>query len=83
MLISSHELDFSKSADESLLCDFNQSPMSIGFRGSFLLEILNNMESEEVVFKLAGPNRAGLILPVEQKETETVLMMIMPMMIND
>ena len=83
MLISSHELDFSKSADESLLCDFNQTPMSIGFRGSFLLEILNNIEAEEVVFKLAGPSRAGLILPVEQKENETILMMIMPMMIND
>ena len=83
MQISSHELDFSKSADEALLCDYNQTPMSIGFRGSFLLEILNNIEAEEVMLKLAGPSRAGLILPVEQKETETVLMMIMPMMIND
>lgn len=83
MSISSHELDFSKSADESLICDYTQMPMSIGFRGSFLLEVLNNIESEEVVLKLAGPNRAGLILPVEQKEAETVLMMLMPMMIND
>lgn len=83
MLISSHELDFSKSADESLLCDYAQLPMSIGFRGSFLLEVLNNIDSEEVLFKLAGPSRAGLILPVEQKETEAVLMMLMPMMIND
>lgn len=83
MQISSHELDFSKSADEALLCDYNQMPMSIGFRGSFLLEILNNIEAEEIMLKLAGPSRAGLILPVEQKETETVLMMIMPMMIND
>jgi DNA polymerase-3 subunit beta len=47
------------------------------------LEILNNIDAEEVVFKLAGPSRAGLILPVEQKENETILMMIMPMMIND
>jgi DNA polymerase-3 subunit beta len=83
MHISSHELDFSKSADESLLCDYNQTPMSIGFRGSFLLEVLNNIEAEDVLLKLAGPSRAGLILPVEQKETETVLMMLMPMMIND
>ncbi len=83
MLISSHELDFSKSADESLLCDYNQLPLSIGFRGSFLLEVLNNIDSDEVILKLAGPSRAGLILPAEQKETETVLMMIMPMMIND
>ncbi len=83
MQISSHELDFSKSADEALLCDYNQMPMSIGFRGSFLLEILNNIEAEEIMLKLAGPSRAGLILPVEQKGTETVLMMIMPMMIND
>jgi DNA polymerase-3 subunit beta len=76
-------LDFSKSADESLLCDYNQLPLSIGFRGSFLLEVLNNIDSDEVILKLAGPSRAGLILPAEQKETETVLMMIMPMMIND
>ncbi len=83
MKISSQDIDFSMSAEESLLCDHTDTPISIGFKGTFLMDLLNNLESEEVVFKLADPSRAGIILPTTQQEGETVLMLLMPMMLND
>lgn len=83
MLISSQDIDFSMSAEESLLCDYSGMPISIGFKGTFLVELLNNLESEEVVLQLSDASRAGIIVPVEQKENENVLMLLMPMMLND
>ena len=57
--------------------------MNIGFKGSSLTEILNNLEGDEVVIELADPSRAGIIVPAEQTENEDVLMLIMPMLLND
>ncbi|WP_303763670.1 DNA polymerase III subunit beta [Alloprevotella tannerae] len=83
MRISSQDTDYSMSAEENLLCDYSGTPIKIGYRGPFLLELLNNLPGEEVVFKLGDASRAGLILPMEQEEGEDILMLLMPMMIID
>ena len=57
--------------------------MSIGFKGPSLTEILNNLESDDVIVELADPSRAGVIVPAAQPENEDVLMLIMPMLLND
>jgi DNA polymerase-3 subunit beta len=57
--------------------------MNIGFKGSSLSEILSNLDSEEVIIQLADPSRAGIIVPAEQPENEDVLMLIMPMLLNE
>ena len=83
LVISSEDIDFATSAKESLICDYDGMPMSIGFKGPALTEILNNIESDDVVIELADPSRAGVVLPGEQPEQEEVLMLIMPMLLND
>ena len=57
--------------------------MNIGFKGPFLIDILNSINSQEVILELADPSRAGVILPAEQEEQEDLLMLLMPMMLND
>ena len=57
--------------------------MRIGFKGSSILEILGNLQSEEVNIQLADPSRAGLVVPSEQPEGENVLMLVMPVLLND
>ena len=81
--ISSQDIDFSMSAEEVLLCDYSGDTLNIGFNGSYLTELLNNLESEEVSIKLADGSRAGVIVPTEQDEDDKVLMLLMPMMLND
>ena len=57
--------------------------MEIGFNGKFLLEMLNNIDSEEILIELSAPNRAGLIFPVDKvDENEQLLMLVMPVMLN-
>ena len=81
--LDAEDYDFSKTATEKMSCDYNGMPMSIGFKGSSFIEILNNFDCEQVNIQLADPSRAGLVLPSEQPENQDVLMMMMPMLIND
>lgn len=81
--VSSKDIDFSTSAKEQLSCEYNGSPISIGFKGSSLMEILSNLTSDNIIIQLADPSRAGIIVPAEQPENEDILMLIMPMLLND
>lgn len=82
-VISSEDIDFYTSAKEEIVCDYNGTPMDIGFKGTSLMEILNNLDCEEVELQLADPSRPCLILPIQQPENEDILMLIMPMLLND
>lgn len=81
--LSSEDVDYSTSADEELSCEYFGNPMSIGFKGTSMIEILNNMDCNEVVLKLADPSRAGIIVPAQEEESDSQLMLIMPMLLND
>lgn len=81
--INSEDIEFATSARESVVCEYGGMPMSIGFKGSALYEICNNLTSDEIVIELADPGRAGIISPAQQPEGEDVLMLIMPMLLND
>ena len=81
--LDAEDYDFSKTATERLSCDYNGQPMSIGFKGSAFIDVLNNFDCPEVIIQLADPSRAGLVLPSEQPENQDVLMLMMPMLIND
>lgn len=81
--LSSEDIDFSTSAKESLICEYDGQPMSIGFKGSALTEIVNNLQSDDIMMLLADPSRSGLVFPAEQPENEEILMLLMPMLLND
>lgn len=81
--VSAQDIDFSISAEETVGCQYSGERINIGFKSSFLIEILNNIDSSDVVFELADPSRAGLILPFENAEGEDLLMLLMPMLLNE
>jgi DNA polymerase-3 subunit beta len=83
IIVSTQDIDYSTSAEEKVTCVYDSEPLSIGFKGTYLIEILNNIPSSEVVLELADPSRAGLMLPVENEEDENLLMLLMPMMLNE
>ena len=83
MNISAQDIDFSTSADETIACSYTGLPMAIGFKAPFLIEILSVVTSDDVMLKLADPARAGLILPTEDEENESLLMLLMPMLLSE
>jgi len=83
LVVSAQDIDFSISAVERLNCQYEGEEMEIGFKSTFLQEILSNLSSGDIKVELSDPTRAGLILPDDKEnEDEDVLMLLMPMMIN-
>ena len=83
ILISAEDLDFSNEANERISCEHDGADIEIGFNAKFLIEILSNLNSTRVTFKLSEPNKAGLIIPDEMDEDEDITMLVMPVMLND
>jgi DNA polymerase-3 subunit beta len=82
LVVSAEDLDYSNEANERLLCEYNGDEMEIGFNAKFLIEVLGNLTSKTITFELSAPNRAGLIIPLDQEENEDILMLVMPVMLN-
>lgn len=83
LTVSAQDLDFSNEAAEQLPCNFSGNPLTIGFNAKFLVEMLGVMESDEVKLEMSTPSRAGILLPVDEKENEEILMLVMPVMLSN
>ncbi len=82
--ISAEDIDYSNKADERLTCDYQGDDMQIGFNSRFLSEMLNNLTSDEIQLEMSMPNRAGILTPIDGlDEGENVLMLVMPVMLNN
>ena len=81
--LAAQDIDFSVSANETISCSYDGNPVTIGFKSTFLVEILNNIDTPTVMIELADSTRAGVFKPVyDDKHAGEVLMLLMPMMIN-
>ena len=82
--ISAEDLDFSNKADERLICSYEGDDMQIGFNSRFLLEMLNHLNSSEILLEMSIPNRAGILTPIDGlEEGEEITMLVMPVMLSD
>ena len=82
-VISAEDVDLSNEGKERMAGEFDGEDIEIGFNSKFMIEMLANMESDEVILEMSAPNRAALILPVEEEnKEEDLLMLVMPVMLN-
>ncbi|UBM57406.1 DNA polymerase III subunit beta [Marinilongibacter aquaticus] len=81
--ISAEDLDYSNEANERLTCEYAGDAMEIGFNAKFLIEMLNNLNTDNLTLEMSQPNRAGLIIPEDKDENEDMLMLVMPVMLNN
>lgn len=83
LVLSAEDLDYSNEANEKLVCDYSGEPLEIGFNAKFMGEMLGNLNCKSINLEMSAPNRAGLIIPKEQNENEDILMLVMPVMLNN
>ncbi len=83
LMVSAEDLDFSNEANERLACEHDGEDLEIGFNAKFLVEMLSNINSDEITLRLSAPNKAGIITPNEKDDEEDILMLIMPVMLNN
>jgi DNA polymerase-3 subunit beta len=81
--ITSEDLDFANKAEERLSCQYEGEDVEIGFNSRFVIDMLNNIGSEQISLEMSTPNRAGIILPLDgMEEGENTLMLVMPVMLT-
>ena len=94
LVTSVQNIDYSLSAEESMICEYDGMPMNIGFKGTTLVDFLSNIECENIEFQIADQSRAVIIVPSPQpnavkdddgnaKSKEEIVMLLMPSIIND
>ena len=79
--MSGQDMDFSFSGEETVPCLYEGVEMEIGFNSMFLIEMLQNIDSEQILIELVDQTRAGIITPIEQDDDEDLLMLLTPMML--
>jgi DNA polymerase-3 subunit beta len=80
--LTAQDVDFSFEGNERMKCQYDGEDMQIAFNAKFLIEMLGAIETEEVRMELSTATKAGLLKPSEQNEGEDVLMLVMPLMLN-
>jgi DNA polymerase-3 subunit beta len=80
--LTAQDVDFSFEGNERMKCQYDGEDMQIAFNARFLIEMLSATDSEEVRMELSTPTKAGIIKPQEQGENEDLLMLVMPLMLN-
>ena len=80
--LAAQDVDFSFEGTERMKCQYNGEDLVIAFNAKFLIEMLSAADSDEVNIELSTPTKAGLIKPTDQGENEELLMLVMPLMLN-
>lgn len=83
LTLSAEDFEYNNAATERLTCQYDGQDMEIGFNSKFLLEMLNNIDSEQISLEMSEPNRAGILLPAGDPDpNQNMLMLVMPVMLN-
>jgi DNA polymerase-3 subunit beta len=80
--VSAEDLDFSNEANERLSCEHEGEDIEIGFNAKFLVEMLTNLDSDQIRLSMTASNKAGVIYPSDKDSNEDILMLVMPVMLN-
>jgi DNA polymerase-3 subunit beta len=80
--LASQDVDFSFEGNERMKCQYDGEDLAIAFNARFLIEMLNSAETAEVRLELSTPTKAGILKPTEQQDGEELLMLVMPLMLN-
>jgi DNA polymerase-3 subunit beta len=84
MFLSAEDVEYANQANERLACQYTGEDIEIGFNSKFILEMLSNMDGESISLEMSIPNRPGLLMPAEKEnESEDLLMLVMPVMLNN
>jgi DNA polymerase-3 subunit beta len=80
--VTAQDIDFGGEAKETVECKYNDDELEIGFNSTYVVDVLAHLDSEEISFKFSSPTRAGIVMPVNPKEGEEVLMLVMPVRLS-
>lgn len=83
LMLSAEDIEMANAGEETIACEYDGDDIEIGFNARFIRDMLSNLDGEQIQLRLSEPNRAGLLVPTENERSEEIVMLIMPMMLNN
>lgn len=81
--ISAEDLDIGASGEEKVICEYEGDALEIGFNSAYVNDVLSHLNTEEeIIFKLHSPTKAVVIEPVQKKDNQDLMMLLMPVRLN-
>lgn len=81
--LSAEDNDRGSNAVENIECEYKGEQMEMGFNTAYVNDVLSHVNSEEVIFKLHSPTKACIVEPSKIKDTEELLLLLMPVRLNN
>ena len=81
--ISTEDPENITTGKETLECDYDGDPMTIGYNAFYLKEVLQHESSDEIKILLQSPLKAGLFVPMDQSDNNNKTTLLMPIRLND
>ncbi|MEW6701963.1 MAG: DNA polymerase III subunit beta [Bacteroidota bacterium] len=81
--ISAEDIDTGSAGEEKVTCEYKGDDLEIGFNSAYVNDVLSHLSTEEeIIFKLHSPTKAVIIEPVQKKENQDLMMLLMPVRLN-
>ena len=81
--ITTEDPEKSSKAQETIMAEYEGSPIVIGYNAEYLKDVVNHISSDRVLVQLNTPIGAALFLPKEKEEHIESVMLLMPIRLND
>ncbi|MCK5455912.1 MAG: DNA polymerase III subunit beta, partial [Melioribacteraceae bacterium] len=82
--ISAEDIDMGNFGKENIMCEYDGTPIEIGFNSQYVNDVLSHLVAEEeIIFRLHSANKAVIIVPSKSKENQDLMMLIMPVRLNN
>lgn len=78
VVINAEDSDTGGRAEETIACDYTGNTLEIAYNATYLMDILKQIDTEEVIFEMATSNDGAVIRPTSQQDGEDFLMLLMP-----
>ncbi len=83
LTVSAEDADAGSQAKENIACSYNNSDLDIGFNGNYIDDVLAHIDHDNVRFRFGTPTKAGIVEPEVQQGDDSLLMLTMPLRLNN
>ncbi len=83
LTVSAEDVDQGSQAKENIACSYTNEGLDIGFNANYINDVLTHIDNDNIRFRFGGPTKAGIIEPEEQPEDNAILMLTMPLRLNN
>ncbi len=83
LVITTEDVETISSARETLPCEYEGEPLVIGYNSNYLHDLISHIDSPIIHMELRSAVSAAVIYPEQQQEKEELVMLLMPIRLND